>query len=1551
MLNQIRTILSVIIITALLLGSGLPFGGQPAGAADGEGEDLPPLELPEKGNPKLDSQLNQLVSAQTSRRAASSFAQESNIELVDDNVRVIVESLPDQVDAAVKTASASGVVETTYRNLLQVVMPVSQLTALADTPGIRFVRLPWYPLAADNVSEGVALINADEWQTASYNGTGVKVAILDGGFTGYADLLGTELPASVTTQSFYAGSDIEGYSAHGTACAEIVYDIAPDADFYLVNFGTDVEWGNAVDWLIAQGVDVISHSMVWFPGGPGDGTGPITDVVDTARAAGILWSQAMGNYAEKHWQGDFVDNYYDNDWHEFSGTDETDNITVNYGDAIIVFLKWDDTWGASSNDYDLYLYDYDFGDPVWGSINPQEGSDDPVEWFSYTATYSGVYHIAIHRYSATETVNFHLFSTSHVLQWQVASSSLAIPADSPNAMSVGAVFWNNPTTLEPFSSQGPTEDNRIKPDLVAPDGVSTATYGASDFYGTSASAPHVAGAAALVKECYPSYTPAQIQSFLEGRAFDLGDSGKDNLFGYGRLDLGSVPPTMEAIIEAEEQYYNTAPIFSNFGFDDDEALDDGWHQMDSYSSGNWTALFTNNATPSWDNDNWAIPDFGGLSEGSHTIYFKASDNASNVVGDYGEWNWQFYKDTTPPTDPTSVNSTSHTTSVWSSDNTVDISWTDATDNLSDLDGYSILWNTDNATAIPDTNKDIEEGVQSANSTALADGNSHYFHIRSKDNVGNWQSTVHVGPFFIDTVPPTDPTGVNSTSHTASEWSSDNTVDVTWTDATDSLSDLDGYSILWNTDNATAIPDTNKDIEEGVQSANSSALADGNSHYFHIRSVDIAGNWQSTVHFGPFFIDTVPPTNPTGVSSTSHTASVWSNDNTVDISWTDATDSLSGLDGYSILWDTNPTTIPDPTKNIEEGVQSANSSALADGNSHYFHIRSVDNMANWQSTVHVGPFFIAVNSPALSGGAVSPASGYTSATFTYSVNYTDFENDAPGSITISIDGGTSENMTARTGQDDDFTNGEIYEYITTGANLGAGTHTFQFAASDGTDNAIGDTNPHSGPTVSSPPAPPPAGGGGGGGGGGGAAGVTPVLGSTTEKGRFTEDVTAKSEDKDVELFILKDTIGRNRVGSLLTSIRIKEMEDPPAQPEQTNVVGLVYDIGPNGAYFDPPIDLTIKYDESLIPEGVAEKNLIVATWDKTASKWLEFESTVDPEVDTITAKVSHFTAFTILAPTRPASFKIVDLSITPKEVDLGEVVSISVLISNTGDLTGSHEVILKIDDVVAETKEVALDGGDSETISFSVALDTAGKHRVDISGLRGTCVVKEPPAPAAFTTGALTIYRAEVNIGESVTISVTLTNTGALTGTHEVALKIDNVVVSTKEVTLAGGTSEKVTFTTAKDVAGTYTLDVNGRLGAFTVKAPAAFTTSTLSISPNEVSIEEGVSVTSLVTNTGDLTGTHEVTLKIDNVVVASKDVTLAGGASQKVTFTTVKDVPGTYTVDVNGLLGTFTVRMPTVPAKPINWWLIGGGIIAGVVLLGLALYFLVKKRGEARSSN
>ncbi|MFC1943587.1 CARDB domain-containing protein, partial [Chloroflexota bacterium] len=82
---------------------------------------------------------------------------------------------------------------------------------------------------------------------------------------------------------------------------------------------------------------------------------------------------------------------------------------------------------------------------------------------------------------------------------------------------------------------------------------------------------------------------------------------------------------------------------------------------------------------------------------------------------------------------------------------------------------------------------------------------------------------------------------------------------------------------------------------------------------------------------------------------------------------------------------------------------------------------------------------------------------------------------------------------------------------------------------------------------------------------------------------------------------------------------------------------------------------------------------------------------------------------------------------------------------------------------------------------------------------------------------LSISPAEVEIGKEVTVNVTITNAGDQSGSYEATLKVNNTVVETTETTLAAGTSKEVTFTTAMDTAGTYTVDVNGKTGTFVVK--------------------------------------------------------------------------------------------------------------------------------------
>ena len=145
---KIRRRLGIIIIVVVLASIGILVLVPVACTSGQDIIDLPPSDLPDKGNPKLDSQLNQLVHAERNGEAAS-FAEQSNIELVNGAVRAIIECVPAQLEAATEAATNAGArLETSYDNLLQVVVPITKLSTLADAASIHFIRLPQYPLPA-----------------------------------------------------------------------------------------------------------------------------------------------------------------------------------------------------------------------------------------------------------------------------------------------------------------------------------------------------------------------------------------------------------------------------------------------------------------------------------------------------------------------------------------------------------------------------------------------------------------------------------------------------------------------------------------------------------------------------------------------------------------------------------------------------------------------------------------------------------------------------------------------------------------------------------------------------------------------------------------------------------------------------------------------------------------------------------------------------------------------------------------------------------------------------------------------------------------------------------------------------------------------------------------------------------------------------------------------------------------------------------------------------------------------------------------------------------
>jgi hypothetical protein len=498
------------------------------------GWEAPPKPIsPSEHHPKIESALLRSFSDLT----LGPFPKGEGLGERSGKVRVIIESERPLDEALLQRVGAQ--IEARAGTLYRVRVPREHLRALAGIPGISFIRRPrLFTALGPRTTEGVLPTGALLLQSAGWRGQNVKIAIIDLGFAGLSRALDSKVikrEVIVDTQD-YTGEGLEVGTAHGTGVAEIVHAMAPQAWLYLKKVADEIDLSNAVDDAIAQGVQIINYSVGVANANFGDGTGIVAAIADRARAHGILWVNAAGNHAQSHWMGPFSDRNFNN-WLEFAPGREELLVKVDFPGSIQLYLTWDD-WPRTAQDFDLFLYDAQ-GRLVASSQNYQTGFEEPTEQIEYVAWAPGVYRARVLARRVFRTnIRLKIFNLSQQpIEPNVPAGSILTPADARGAFAVGAISvrsWKD-GPQEPFSSQGPTSDGRIKPDIAGPDGVSsfTLTY----FSGTSASAPHVAGAAALLLSQHPEWTADQLESALEAQAVDLGEPGKDNIYGAGRLDL------------------------------------------------------------------------------------------------------------------------------------------------------------------------------------------------------------------------------------------------------------------------------------------------------------------------------------------------------------------------------------------------------------------------------------------------------------------------------------------------------------------------------------------------------------------------------------------------------------------------------------------------------------------------------------------------------------------------------------------------------------------------------------------------------------------------------------------------------------------------------------------------------------------------------------------------------------------------------------------------------------------------------------------------------
>jgi len=442
---------------------------------------------------------------------------------------------------------------------------LSKLSDISNLSNVQLVSLVYPPIVNTGSvnSEGDSILKASNVRSLAggSTGAGIKVGVISDGVDSLASSIASgDLPSSLQVLSNLQGGD------EGTAMCEVVHDLAPGATIAFSDAASNViSFAQHMQDLANVGCHVIVDDIA-YANEPFFEDGIIAQKANSLYSNNRLIVSSAGNAARCHAYGTYTPQG-STSWHDFSSagsssidpTPNNPNLYVNVptGANVRAILQWNDKWGASGNDYDLYIKRASDGVTLASSIGSQTGTQNPFEFCSWTntGTSTDVY-IQIKKYSgSTKTLEVYIWTAGSTTYTNniVSSYSTYGHATATGTIGVGAISVLDPgqNDIEIFSSLGPrsisypSSSTRQKPDITGVDGnliTGAGNFGSKDgsywrFYGTSSAAPHIAALGALLWSKNPSGKSAtDIRNALTNKAVDLGASGYDYIYGYGRAD-------------------------------------------------------------------------------------------------------------------------------------------------------------------------------------------------------------------------------------------------------------------------------------------------------------------------------------------------------------------------------------------------------------------------------------------------------------------------------------------------------------------------------------------------------------------------------------------------------------------------------------------------------------------------------------------------------------------------------------------------------------------------------------------------------------------------------------------------------------------------------------------------------------------------------------------------------------------------------------------------------------------------------------------------------
>ncbi|AGN01442.1 peptidase S8/S53 subtilisin kexin sedolisin [Salinarchaeum sp. Harcht-Bsk1] len=368
-----------------------------------------------------------------------------------------------------------------------------------------------------------------------------------------------------------------------------------------------------------------------------------------------------------------------------------------------------------------------------------------------------------------------------------------------------------------------------------------------------------------------------------------------------------------------------------------------------------------------------------------------------------------------------------------------------------------------------------------------------------------------------------------------------------------------------------------------------------------------------------------------------------------------------------------------------------------------------------------------------------------------------------------------------------------------------------------------------------------------------------------------------------------------------SVNVTGSNSPVQEGETLDVNATIENVGDRNA--TQTVNLTAggtQRDSQSLTVNATESKHVTLQWATTDGDAGDYTANVSSENDTDGASVTV---------QEPANFSVTNVT-TNAPVTEGETLDVSATIENVGDVEGTQTINLTVDGTEETTQSLTLNAGESstETLSWTTTAGDNGTHTVAINSENDSAsTTVTVQTPANFSVQIDDTNSAVVE-GDTLQVNATVNNTGGTTATQNVTLALNGTQEDSESVSLNGGENQSVTlnWSTTDGDAGDYTAAVNtsndSATTSVTVQEPANFSVTAIS---SNAPVTEGANLTvdATIQNVGDVSGTRNITLALNDSVGVQDYQSVSLGAGNQTTltlnWTTAGGDAGDYNATVN----------------------------------------------------